>query len=237
VSRRPGVHPSGSPSPAIRAVLFDLHQTLVDGGDTVRWIELAWHHLGRPAPLELRDGVAVAALARWLDDVWSHATVIDPTSERDLDGDTHRRVFLETLAAAPGADPELRSALYTTLPSALTAYEDARPVLAALRAGGIRTALLSNIGFDVRPLLEREGLASLLDAVVLSFEVGAKKPDGRIFEHALARLEATPEEALMVGDSWRDDAGAAALGIRTLVLPRTRGPMHGLDAVRRVVGC
>lgn len=39
----------------------------------------------------------------------------------------------------------------------------------------------------------------------------------------------------MVGDSWRDDAGAAALGIRTLLLPRTTGPVHGLDAVLRLV--
>jgi FMN phosphatase YigB (HAD superfamily) len=39
----------------------------------------------------------------------------------------------------------------------------------------------------------------------------------------------------MVGDSWKDDAGAGALGIRTLILPRTRGRVHGLDAVLRLV--
>jgi HAD superfamily hydrolase (TIGR01509 family) len=237
VNRRPAVHATDAPSPAIRAVLFDLHQTLVDGGDAVRWVELAWNHLGRAGRIELRDGVAVADLAAWLDDVWSHARTIDPTSERDLDGDTHRRVFVQTVAAAPGTDPELTSALYTTMPAALTAYADARPVLTSLRDAGIRTAVLSNIGFDVRPLLERDGLAPLLDAVVLSFEVGVKKPGAVIFEHALTRLEVAPDETLMVGDSWRDDAGAAALGIRTLLLPRTRGPVHGLDAVRRLVGC
>ncbi len=40
----------------------------------------------------------------------------------------------------------------------------------------------------------------------------------------------------MVGDSWQDDAGAAAIGVRTLVLPRTDGPEHGLDLVLRLVG-
>ncbi|WP_052666814.1 HAD family hydrolase [Nitriliruptor alkaliphilus] len=223
-------------STRIDAVLFDLHQTLVDGGDAHRWVDLAWAHLGRHGPVALRDGVPIADLAAWLDDVWQHAAVIDSHGERDLDGDAHRQVFLDTAASAPGVDAELAAALYATLPDALTAYDDAEPVLAALRGNGVRTAVLSNIGFDVRPLLERSGLSALLDTVVLSFEVGVKKPDPAIFQLTLDRLEVPPEAALMVGDSWRDDGGAAALGVRTLVLPRTRGPIHGLDAVRRLVG-
>lgn len=221
----------------IRAVLFDLHQTLVDGGDARRWLDLAWRRLGRPGPVALRDDVPLTDLAAWLDDVWQHAALVDPLAERDLDGDAHRRVFHDTVASAPGVDPELTAALYATLPDALTAYDDARPVLEALRADDVRTAVLSNIGFDVRPMLERSRLLPLLDAVVLSFEVGAKKPDPAIFQLTLDHVAVDPEEALMVGDSWRDDGGAAALGVRTLVLPRTRGPVHGLDAVRRLVGC
>lgn len=224
-------------SAPIRAVLFDLHQTLVDGGDTQRWLDLAWRHLDRPGRPQLRDGVPTSELATWLDDVWQHAALIDPAADRDLDGDAHRRVFVDTVAAAPGTDPELTAALYTTLPDALTAYDDARPVLEALVEHRVRTAVLSNIGFDVRPMLERSGLLPLLDAVVLSFEVGAVKPDPTIFRLALDRLDAAPERTLMVGDNWRDDGGAAALGIRTLVLPRTRGPIHGLAAVQRLVGC
>lgn len=223
-------------SARIDAVLFDLHQTLVDGGDARRWVELAWVRLGRPGPVELRDGVPVGDLAAWLDDVWQHAASIDPHAERDLDGAVHRQVFLDTAASAPGVDPELTAALYATLSDALTAYDDARPVLEALSTNGVRTAVLSNIGFDVRPLLDRSGLFTLLDTVVLSFEVGVKKPDPAIFQLTLDHLEVAPEAALMVGDSWRDDGAAAALGIRTLVLPRTRGPVHGLDAVRRLVG-
>jgi HAD superfamily hydrolase (TIGR01509 family) len=221
----------------VRAVLFDLHQTLVDGGDTVRWLDLAWRHLGRPGRFEPDGGVRTTDLAAWLEDVWDHAALVDPDAERDLDGDAHRRVFHETVAAVPGVDPELAAALYATLPDALTAYEDARPTLAALTDHGVRTAVLSNIGFDVRPLLERSSLLGLLDGIVLSFEVGRKKPDPAIFHEALERLDAEPSETLMVGDSWRDDAAAADLGIRTLVLPRTRGRTHGLEVVRRVVGC
>jgi HAD superfamily hydrolase (TIGR01509 family) len=221
----------------VRAVLFDLHQTLVDGGDTQRWLDLAWERLGRPGAVELRDGVPPTELATWLDDVWQHAALVDPTGERDRNAAAHRRVFQETVAAAPGADPEMTAALYATLPDVLTPYDDTRPTLDALRSAGIRTAVLSNIGFDARPVLDRSGPLSLVDAVVLSFEVGLTKPDPAIFRWTLEELDVAPDEALMVGDSWRDDAGAAALGIRTLVLPRTRGPIHGLDGVRRLVGC
>jgi FMN phosphatase YigB (HAD superfamily) len=40
----------------------------------------------------------------------------------------------------------------------------------------------------------------------------------------------------MVGDSGKDDAGAAHIGMRTLLLPRTRGPVHGLAVVPVLVG-
>ena len=40
----------------------------------------------------------------------------------------------------------------------------------------------------------------------------------------------------MVGDSVEDDGGAAHVGMRTLILPRTAGPTHGLEQVLRLVG-
>jgi HAD superfamily hydrolase (TIGR01509 family) len=227
----------GQMSAPIRVVLFDLHQTLVDGGDAMRWLDLAWRHLGNRGRYDANGGPPAAELAAWLEDVWDHAALVDPDAARDLDAAAHRRVFHETVGRVAGVDPAFVAALYATLPEALTAYADAEPTLRALAAAGVRTAVLSNIGFDVRPLLARSSLLERLDAVVLSFEVGHKKPDPAIFHLALERLDADPAETLMVGDSWRDDAAAGALGIRTLVLPRTRGPVHGLDAVRRLVGC
>lgn len=122
------------------------------------------------------------------------------------------------------------------MPDRWTAYDDAGPTLDALRARGIRTAILSNVGFDLRPVLERSGLVDRFDVLVMSFELGVAKPRPGIFAHALERLEVGAHETLMVGDSWHDDAAAAALGIRTLILPRTDGPLHGLDVVVRLVG-
>jgi FMN phosphatase YigB (HAD superfamily) len=77
---------------------------------------------------------------------------------------------------------------------------------------GIKTAVVSNIAFDVRPAFDAIGASDDVDEFVLSFEVGAIKPDAAIFETALARLGVEAAHAVMVGDSDEADGGARALG-------------------------
>ena len=111
------------------------------------------------------------------------------------------------------------------------AYADAVPCLAALRRAGVRTVLLSNTGIDIHDVVAREGLQPHLDAVVQSFEIGAVKPEADAFRAAMSAVGADPAHTLMVGDNLIADGGAAALGIRTMILPRTTGPVHGLAVV------
>jgi HAD superfamily hydrolase (TIGR01549 family) len=112
------------------------------------------------------------------------------------------------------------------------AYADAVGVLGALRERGLRLGAVSNVGFDLRPVLDGLGLLALLETVVLSYEVGAVKPDPRIFHAACAALGVAPAETLMVGDHAEADGGAADVGLRTLILPMTPpGGVHGLAAV------
>ena len=64
-------------------------------------------------------------------------------------------------------------------------------------------------------------LAPLIDVLVVSEEVGIAKPDPRIFQVALERLDCSPSQAVMVGDSWDTDiVGATRLGIRAIWLNR-----------------
>ncbi|GIM93715.1 HAD family hydrolase [Paractinoplanes toevensis] len=211
------------PAP-INAVIFDFHDTLVAGGEPGRWIEDAFRHLATaPTPTE--------GLPAHLDRLWHHAHTIDPDSERDLSADRHRDVFTRTIALLPDIAPELIAALYAVLPDQWTVFDDTLPVLRELKARGVKIAVLSNIGLDIRGCLERAGVADLIDAVVLSFEVGLVKPDPAIFAHVLKQLDVRAGETLMVGDSPRDDIGGVSLGIRTLILPRTEGPVHGLGVV------
>ena len=57
-----------------------------------------------------------------------------------------------------------------------------------------------------------------------------------IFAMAARGLGLPATDLLMVGDSVHDDGGAAVLGIRTLILPRTTGDRHGLEQVVRLIG-
>lgn len=109
----------------------------------------------------------------------------------------------------------------------VTLYEDALPALRGLREAGVRTALVSNCDNFAEPLVERLGLADELDEVVLSFRVGAKKPEPAIYRAALEALGAEPEHALFVDDQPEYLDGAAALGIQTRYIRRGVEPWEG----------
>lgn len=227
-----------TPVPApVDGVLFDFHSTLVDQGDAAEWLRRAWQRARRDGePADVLGAEVADGLVAWADRIWERARELDPDSRRDLDPASHREVYDLLLHDAPSLDTDLTDALYVTLLDTWVPYDDTLPVLRVLRAAGIRTALVSNVGLDVRAVLDRGGLSELLDAVVLSYEVGVVKPHPGIFAAALERIGVAAEHALMVGDSWQDDGGAAQLGVRTLVLPRTTGPLHGLGAVLRLAG-
>ena len=221
----------------IQAVLFDFHSTLVDQGDPHGWLDLAWTHTGRPGSARQALGAErFDEVAGFVDRIWEHVTEIDPHAERDLSPRRHREVFDALMARIPAVDGPLGRALYDVMLDTWSPYDDTVPTLAELKRRGLQLGLVSNIGRDVRTVLARARMSELLDAVILSFEVGVVKPNAGIFQRALEALGTAPRHALMVGDSARDDGGAALLGIRTLLLPRTVGRLHGLDAVLRLVG-
>ncbi|MER6205899.1 HAD-IA family hydrolase [Streptomyces sp. NPDC001642] len=93
-------------------------------------------------------------------------------------------------------------------------YPDTGEILRSLRGRGIPVAVVSNIGWDIRPVFRDHRVDALMDAYVLSFECGVKKPDPRIFQTACDRLGVAPDDALMVGDEPVADIGAAGLGCR-----------------------
>ena len=98
-------------------------------------------------------------------------------------------------------------------------YDDALPALDALRRHGLRIGLVSNGQRDLDEFARHHGLD--VDVCIGSMRHGHVKPHRSIFEAALAALDAPPEEAAMVGDSYADDIeGARALGMRGILLDR-----------------
>jgi HAD superfamily hydrolase (TIGR01549 family) len=96
----------------------------------------------------------------------------------------------------------------------------AHALLETLRGRNLRLAVVANTWPEPARLVRREieelGVAERVDRIVLSGEVGVRKPAAEIFERALAELGIDPLEALFVGDRLSDDvAGAAAVGLST----------------------
>ncbi|MDQ2782916.1 MAG: HAD-IA family hydrolase [Actinomycetota bacterium] len=220
----------------IRGVVVDFHHTLVHAGDAARWVRDSWRDLGRDGdPRTVFGPETFDAAVSFLDRIWEHARDVDPDSDRDLDARRHRDVYDRTVVGAPGVDKELADAMYALTHLQWDTYTDTLPVLQALRDNGTRIVVLSNVGYDLRPVLRRTGIDGLVDGLVMSYEVGVVKPDRGIFQRALDLLGLPAAEVLMVGDAWSDDAAAAALGVRTLILPRTDTDSHGLELVLRLV--
>ncbi|MGH3978622.1 MAG: HAD family hydrolase [Pseudonocardiaceae bacterium] len=102
-------------------------------------------------------------------------------------------------------------------------FADALPCLRALRAAGLRLAAVTNAaGAYQRGKLGILGLDAEFDALVISGEVGAAKPDPVIFHVACAALGVQPDQAVHVGDRLDLDArGARGAGLHGVWLNRS----------------
>lgn len=128
-----------------------------------------------------------------------------------------RRVCAGILSRELGREVTVESMMASI---SFAAYDDAAPALAALRERGLRLVCVSNWDYELESVLERVGLAGLFDDLVVSAAVGARKPDPEIFARALEVAGCEAAEAVHVGDSDDDVAGAVAAGVRVLRIDR-----------------
>jgi HAD superfamily hydrolase (TIGR01549 family) len=210
---------------AYRAVLFDLFDTLVRfDRDRLPLVEIdgkpvrttAGHLLAvmreyRPLTLEACYVAHVAS--------WQEAERLRAIDHREVAARERFAFFLRRLELDPVAHPDLVERLLRTHGRVLGQAADFPahhgPLLRAL-ASRARLAIVSNFDYTptARDILERAGVVGLFDAIVVSDEIGWRKPRAEIFDEAMARIGVGPEAALFVGDRADIDvAGAQAVGL------------------------
>jgi putative hydrolase of the HAD superfamily len=201
---------------AIKAVLFDLDDTLFDHAHCAR-AALSTVQSSHPC----FSTVAFDALQR------SHSTILDQlhgdvaVGRVPLDAARIERFRRLYRFAGHEADDALAAATATAYRQA---YLDARrPVdgasqlLDVLRPHARIGVVTNNLLAEQREKLRHCGLDRFVDELIASEEAGVSKPDPRIFQLALERLQCAANEAVMVGDSWANDIeGARAAGIRAV---------------------
>ncbi|MEU7279927.1 HAD-IA family hydrolase [Streptomyces sp. NPDC045431] len=203
----------------ITCVLFDFSGTLFRIEPAERWLRAVLDASGIAAPPD--------AVARWAEELEAAGALPGGSAPRripehlaewwatrDVTADHHRATYTALARQVRLPDPALYDALYDRhmTPEAWEPYPDAREVLAALRERGVGVAVVSNIGWDPRPVFRAHGLDRFVDAYALSYEHGVQKPDGRLFRTACEALGREPRQALMVGDDRYADGGAAKVG-------------------------
>jgi putative hydrolase of the HAD superfamily len=202
----------------LRAVLFDWGGTLMSD----EWsdeIALEGHAAGLAALA--RDGLPdAAAFTAYL--VEHEAELFPRATDDEIDiAAVMARSFREQGVELTDDDVRLfLRAAQDVWSSYYSLDASSHALLEALRARGLKLALVSNTASPqwlLEPVLEQQGLVERVDAIVLSSEVGKRKPHPAIFERALRELGVAAEESLFVGDRLEADVlGASRVGMSTV---------------------
>lgn len=145
------------------------------------------------------------------------------------DFETVTREALDWAAEAVGGlSAEDRGALMA-LYRRLDAYPEVAEVLAALKAAGARTAILSNGAPGMlAAAVESAGIGDALDAVLSAESVGRFKPAPEVYGLVGRRFGAAAGQVLFVSSNGWDAAAAAGYGFRTLWVNRAAEPVERL---------
>ena len=218
------------------AVLFDFSGTLfhIESAPESLLRALGPDYLHLAAAMERFGGINGSTTPRELPE-----ELADVWARRDLSMQAHHDAY-SGLSMHAGLNRHEAETLYRHGVSAQAwhPFADTIPLLRRLHAHGVPVAVISNIGWDPRPVLARYGVDADLDALVLSYEVGVEKPDPEIFRLACAALQVSPGEALMVGDNPTADGASTQLGIPFVQVspdPAVRRPDELTAAVAAVL--
>ncbi len=179
-----------------RALLIDL-----DG------VIRRWDWLGRE-PVERRFGLPDGAVARTA----FEPALLEQAISGKITDDEWREGIIASLVAVCGRDTAVKAVEEWSAPVGVV--DEA--VLALVREvrRQARVCLVTNATTRLESDLERLGILHEFDALVNSSRIGARKPDQRIYEAALAVVGASAEHAFYVDDTPQLVEAASALGLR-----------------------
>ncbi len=226
---------SASPqhSAAPNAIFIDAAGTLISVREPVgvTYARIAAHH---------DVHVSSDVIAQAFRDAWKsqpppqHRGVPSADDDRGWWRDLVRRVFSSSSAAH--LPPEMFDALFSDLyfhyarPDAWTVFPDVVGALDTLRARH-RLFILSNFDKRLRGILDGHDLTRFFEAMIISSEAGASKPDALIFEIAARAAGCAPSQCVHIGDDEHLDLSAArAAGLRSYLVRR---PDQALDVIAR----
>jgi putative hydrolase of the HAD superfamily len=227
----------------LKAVLFDLDQTLMDWSQVEPWEDYQWQRITAlldyarqtlDAPPELTPETLLAAFHQASSVAWQRARLT-------LQAPSVSAVLVEALAAVGVSVHEADSTAVLRAysgrpPAGERAYPDVLDVLPQIQACGVALGLITN---SAHPMYLRDyelratGMLDLFPMCRLSaVDVGVIKPHPDIFKYGLDLLGVEPHEAVFVGDSLEADvAGAQGAGIYSVWIAREGEAVEANDEI------
>ena len=186
----------------IESVLFDLDDTLIDRTGAFRRFCVGLYRSNEAIGLASTEEEAVNFIVG-----------LDQAGMRD-----RHELFEHVISKWPGSfeDEEAAVEFYRDGYPALVSLDPrTRMLLDDLRLRGIPVGIVTNGGSEMQWAKVRHcGLERLVDAVIVSGDLGINKPDRRIFEWALQQIKSRAESTLFVGDNpVADILGASGIGM------------------------
>ena len=183
------------PFDMIKAIIFDLFGTLVEISESSQ----PFRELTRKLNLDTERAFYLAMTTE-------NRTLYDYVKQLDAEPPDG----IETLQAK--LDQKVQS---------VRLFDDTLSALRELKSSGLNFALISNLASPYKPSFFELGLDQFFDEVVFSCDCGYAKPQEEIYRLALQQLDLSPEQTVMVGDSYECDVvGPEAIGIKALHLVR-----------------
>jgi HAD superfamily hydrolase (TIGR01509 family) len=205
-----------------RAVLFDVDFTLIEPGPMFR--AEGYHAFCERYGMQVDPSRFDGAVA-------SAAAVLDRASDAPYDAElyiAYTRHIIEQMGGSGTSVDACAREIYGEWASChhFELYDEVPAVLRALVSRRLRIGLISNSHRCLESFQSHFELGDLIDATISSPDHGFMKPHPSIFSEALQRLGVEPRDALMVGDSVRDDVeGALRAGMRAALVHRS-GTSH-----------
>jgi len=191
----------------VDAVLFDLFGTLVHNLPPERW---------RRAYGEMAAALDVDE--EHFSHAWEHlfeARMIG--AQRSPEDQLRAALAVFGAQASDAALAEAAQIKRTFFLEALQPKSDAVDCLAALRVRGIQLALVTDCAWDTPECLDETPLGEFFTVRASSAHLGVRKPDARMYEHALHGLNVDPRRCLYVGDGNSQELiGAKRHGMTTV---------------------
>ncbi len=213
------------PSP-FKAVLFDLGSTLIyydaTWSSTLQESALALTRSLRASGLDLDEDTFPQLFSARMRSYYNERATefIEYTTHSILSA------LLAEMSLDGVPDERLRQALaamYAVTQKHWQTEADAIATLQALQGQGYRLGLISNAGddADVQVLIDKAGVRSFFDVILVSAAVGIRKPNPEIFHMALRHWGFAPHEVVMVGDTLGADVlGAQNAGVSSVWITR-----------------